>query len=125
MRPAAEPIMVLGGSPISVAVPPILENIASPISSGTGLICNLVATSNVTGAIKMITVRLFRNIETMAVIPPSNTSKRRGDPAARRAAWIARYSNTPVLPSMAMSSIIPRSRPSVLKSMAMRACLCE
>ena len=50
LKPGGEPIMILGGSPISVAVPPILEAITSANRNGNGAICNSRVTASVTGA---------------------------------------------------------------------------
>ena len=41
-NPAAEPIIIFGGSPIKVAVPPIFEAKTSPIKNGIGLISSLL-----------------------------------------------------------------------------------
>ncbi len=58
---------MFGGSPMSVAVPPILDAIASVIRNGTTSSSNAWHISNVTGAIKSTVVTLSRNAETVAV----------------------------------------------------------
>ena len=80
--PAADPISILGGSPISVAVPPMFERKASAIRRGTGLIRNLSATRIVTGAIRIMTVALFNTMEITVVSPPRIASRRTGLPPA-------------------------------------------
>ena len=48
--PAALPIMMLGGSPTRVAVPPIFESMASAIRKGMGLSNSMRAINTVSGA---------------------------------------------------------------------------
>ena len=79
---AAEAIRVFGGSPIRVAVPPTFERTASAISRGMGFIRSLPATNKVTGAMRIITVILFKNMEMTAVRVPRRTSRRQGEPWA-------------------------------------------
>ena len=56
VRPARLPMMMFGGSPISVAAPPMLDASTSAIRYGTGLIPNRSHTSSVTGAISSTVV---------------------------------------------------------------------
>ena len=124
VSPAAEPIRTFGGSPINVAVPPRLDRNASAISKGTGLILRFAATMMVTGASRRMTVALFRSMEMIAVSPPKMANSRTGLPSAFWAARIASASTAPVFRNMAMSVIMPRSKPRVLKSMEASACPC-
>jgi len=66
-RWAALPIRILGGSPIRVAVPPILEARISAIRNGTGLSWRLAATNRVTGATSTTIVTLSSRAELSAV----------------------------------------------------------
>ncbi len=78
----AEPIMMLGGSPIIVAVPPMLEANASDINIGMGSILSTLANSNVAGTIKRTVVTLSRKAERNAVIMMSITNSLQGSPFA-------------------------------------------
>ena len=60
-------IMMFGGSPISVAVPPTLDARASAIRNGTGSTSSSSAISSVTGARSSTVVTLSRNAEATAV----------------------------------------------------------
>ncbi len=60
--------MMLGGSPIRVAVPPTLEAKASGNSRVIGLIFKVTAISMVTGIISIMVVTLSRKAEMKAVI---------------------------------------------------------
>ena len=66
-KPAALPIMIFGGSPINVAVPPMFDATNSVIKNGTGLMSNFSAITNVTGIIRITVVTLSKNAETIAV----------------------------------------------------------
>ena len=59
--------MIFGGSPMSVAVPPILEASTSAIRNGNGAICNSRVTASVTGAINSTVLTLLRTAETKNV----------------------------------------------------------
>ena len=95
-RPFRAPMMMLGGSPTSVAVPPMLEANTSAISSGTGLIAKRSQTSRVTGAMSSTETTLGRTAEASAMTSVSRIMIRSGEPLARLTAQIAAYSNTPV-----------------------------
>lgn len=66
--PAYEPIMMFGGSPISVAVPQRFEAIIIGITKRTGLISNIRDIDTATGTIRNIVVTLSRNADNIAVI---------------------------------------------------------
>ena len=65
---AALPINIFGGSPINVAVPPILEAITSEIKNGIESISSCSAIRIVTGPNNKIVVTLSNNAENIAVI---------------------------------------------------------
>src|SRR4030042_1374627 len=64
---ANEPMRMLGGSPIRVAVPPTLEAKTSGMSRVMGLIFKVTAISMVTGINNSMVVTLSRNAEHTAV----------------------------------------------------------
>ena len=109
-RPARLPMMMLGGSPIKVAAPPMLEAKTSAIKKGTGLMSSRSHTRRVTGAISSTVVTLSRNAEASAVTSTSKIITRSGEPLARLAAQMARNSNTPVFRSTLTMIIMPSSR---------------
>jgi len=119
--PVALPIMMLGGSPINVAVPPMLEAIISVIRNGSGLILSWPAMAKVTGTIKSTVVTLSRRADRTAVIRERAASIFNGSPLELLAALTARYSKTPVCLVMPTMSIMPTKSPMVLKSMASTA----
>jgi len=90
-RPALEAIMILGGSPIRVAVPPMLEASASVMRNGTGSISNSSATSRVTGAKSSTVVTLSRKAEATAVTTAKMAMMAKGSPRAILAALTATY----------------------------------
>ena len=82
-------IRMFGGSPISVAVPPMLEATISITISGTGSTSSASASRNVIGTISRIVVTLSRNADSTAVVIASDEDDRqrpaRGDlPGADR-----------------------------------------
>ena len=109
-------MMMLGGSPINVAVPPMLEAIASAIRNGIGGTPSRSHTSRVTGATSSTVVTLSSSAEATAVITISITITANGRPRARLADQIARYSNTPVCLTMLTMIIIPSSRKMTFQS---------
>ena len=109
-------MMMLGGSPISVAVPPMLEAIASAIRNGIGGTPSRSHTSSVTGATSSTVVTLSSSAEAAAVIRISITITANGRPRARLADQIARYSNTPVCLTTLTMIIIPSSRKMTFQS---------
>ena len=106
---ATEPMIRFGGSPINVAVPPILEAIVSAIRNGIGGTPSSLATSKVTGATSRMVVTLSRNADRTAVANTSRIMVRIGSPFASFAHLIATYWNRPVPESRLTSSIIPAS----------------
>ena len=113
---AAEPIIMFGGSPISVVAPPIFDaNISARIKK-TGLMFRIFATEIVTGTIRRTIVTLSRNAEPTAVMTESKISNFQIFPPDAFAAFMPMYWNIPVSPSTPTISIIPNSKPIVLKS---------
>ena len=91
-----EPIMILGGSPIMVAAPPILENRTSAISNGTGCKSSTLASWIVTGVSRSIVVTLSRNADKTAVTIHNITTSDQIEPSLLLYASTANHSNTPV-----------------------------
>ena len=110
VRPARLAMMMLGGSPTSVAAPPMLEANTSAIRKGAALIANRSQTSSVTGATNNTVVTLSSNADAKAVTRTSRIMILSGDPLARLAAQIAMYSKTPVCRSTLTMIIMPSSR---------------
>jgi hypothetical protein len=107
---AREPMMMFGGSPISVAVPPMFEASTSAIRYGLGSISSSFAISSVTGVNSSTVVTLSRNAEATAVSAISITMMRNGLPSASFAQRTAAHSNTPVVDRTWTSTIIPINR---------------
>ncbi len=80
LRPVAPAMMMLGGSPIRVAVPPMFEAITSITISGIGSMSRASASRNVTGTTSRIVVRLSRKAESSAVVQASASTTRSGSP---------------------------------------------
>ena len=76
--------MMLGGSPIRVAVPPTLEAKTSGINRWIGLSFRVTAISMVTGMIKSMVVTLSRKAEVKAVTNIKMAARAKTFP---RAAW--------------------------------------
>jgi hypothetical protein len=106
-NPLRAPMMMFGGSPTSVAAPPMLDAKTSAINSGTGLTSSASQTSRVTGAISNTETTLGRIAEANAITTISSIMIRSGEPLARLTAQIATYSNTPVWRRMLTIIIIP------------------
>ena len=113
LRPACEPIMIFGGSPIRVAVPPMLEARICASRKGTGSMPRMP----VIGPTSNTVVTLSRNAESTAVRMVNSSMIFQGLPFAILADLIAMYSNRPELRTTATNSIMPISTPMVLKSM--------
>ena len=96
LSPDLAAMMMLGGSPIRVAVPPMLEAITSAIRNGTGGASMRSHSSSVTGATSRTVVTLSSRAEATAVSTISITMIANGRPLARLAAQIATNSKTPV-----------------------------
>ncbi len=112
---------MFGGSPISVAVPPMLEASTSAISIGTAFTPSVSATTSVTGAISTTVVTLSRKAEATAVIRHSRISTRIGLPFAAFAERIAIQRKTPVSAIVLAMIIIPTSRKITSRSIASNA----
>ncbi|OPY63745.1 MAG: hypothetical protein A4E56_00280 [Pelotomaculum sp. PtaU1.Bin065] len=121
-RPVALPIMMFGGSPIKVAVPPILEAMISEIKNGNGLSSSCLAMAKVTGTINSTVVTLSKNADKIAVIKDRAAIILIGSPLELLAALIAKYSKIPVCLVIPTIIIIPTSKPMVLKSIASTIC---
>ena len=79
-RSVAPAMMMFGGSPISVAVPPMFDAIISMITSGIGSMSSASASRNVIGTINSTVVRLSRNAESTAVMSASDNTTASGRP---------------------------------------------
>ena len=108
--------MMLGGSPICVAAPPIFENITSAIIKGIGSRFRTLAICIVTGTIRSIVVTLSKNAEKTAVIVQSIIDNLQMDQPLNAYACTAAHSKTPVFPRISTITIIPISRPIVSSS---------
>ena len=113
---AALPIRIFGGSPISVVVPPMFESKITLIKKIFGLIFKLFATTKATGTIRSTVVTLSKNAENTAVINPNKIKIGNGFPFPIFDAHIAIYWNIPHSFAIPTITIIPTSRPRVLKS---------
>ena len=87
LSPVAPAIMMFGGSPISVAVPPMLEAMISISTSGIGSMSSVSASRNVIGTMSRTVVRLSRN-----ALQQRGRAGQRDDDVQRspRASWPAR-----------------------------------
>ena len=83
-------MMMFGGSPISVAVPPMFETMISMITSGIGSMSSASASRNVIGTTSRIVVRLSRNADSTAVVVASEITTASGRP---RESWPARIAS--------------------------------
>ena len=117
----ALPIIILGGSPISVEVPPIFEAIISVIKNGIGFTRNCLVILKVTGTINNTVVTLSRKADPMAVMIEGAINIFNRSPFTFLADQIAMYLNYPVSEVIATIIIIPVNNPSVLKSIWWRA----
>ena len=109
--------MMFGGSPMSVAVPPMLDAMISVMKNGTGLISSILQTVKVTGPMSRTVVTLSKNAERTAVIRQNNTMIIHGLPFATFAVLMAMYSNMHDCFTTATNIIMPTKTPSVPKSM--------
>ena len=78
--PVAPPMRMLGGSPIRVAVPPMLLAMTWVIRNGRGSSSRSSQMAIVTGAISRIVVTLSRKAEATAVKRAKPTIMRQGSP---------------------------------------------
>ena len=98
---------MLGGSPISVAVPPILEAMICVMIYGTGSTFKIFVIARVIGPTSKTVVTLSSIPEHTAVIKIKITMIGHGRPFAIFAALIAMYSKIPEFLITATKSIIP------------------
>ena len=115
---AALPIIILGGSPIRVAVPPMLEAIIWVMMYGTGLTLRILVIANVIGPTRSTVVTLSNSPDKTAVMITNVTIMGHGRPFASFAALIAIYSKIPEFLTTATKSIIPTRMPIVSMSTA-------
>ena len=114
-RPTALPIMMFGGSPISVAVPPMFEARICEIRYGLTSTLSCAVMLNVIGTVSRTVVTLSRKAEQTIVSAESATSREIG----RALTFLAdqRKLKSPVSLVMLTMIIMPIKSPSVLKSM--------
>ena len=108
--------MMFGGSPMSVAVPPMLLAKICVMKYGTGLTSRILQIVSVIGAMSRTVVTLSKIAEQTAVISTNATMMRHGSPFAIFADLYARYSKRPDCFTTATNSIMPVRTPMVLKS---------
>ena len=107
---------MFGGSPISVAVPPMFEKIASRIRIGAVGSRRSCVMRIVTGAIRITVVTLSMNAEMNAVAQRNSSTTSAPFPRVCRAIVTARYSKTPVVAMMLTITIMPMRSPSTFRS---------
>ena len=112
----ALPIIIFGGSPIRVAVPPIFEEIISVNKYGIGFISNFLAIENVIGIISITVVTLSKNALTIAVKSPRQTKILIGWPFVSFNNSFAIQLNTPLFVVMVTIIIIETNKKITLKS---------
>ena len=117
LRPACEPIMIFGGSPMSVAVPPMLEDKICVSRNGTGSNPRMPVMAMDIGPTSRTVVTLSRNALSTAVSSANSSMIFHGLPFASLADLMATYSNSPEFFTTATNSIMPTSTPIVPKSM--------
>ena len=113
--------MMFGGSPMRVAVPPMLEARIPETRYGIGEISRRRATDRMTGVIRTTVVTLSRNADRTAVTVARIRSSRIGWPRERMTDRIASHSKKPVLARTEAITIIPASRKMTLRSTAANA----
>ena len=116
LRPAALPIMMLGGSPMRVAVPPMLEAMIWESRKGTGLTSRIWVMAMVMGPISSTVVTLSRKAESTAVMTVKTARMAMGWPRVSLADQMAMYSNRPEHFTTATKSIMPTRTPMVFRS---------
>jgi hypothetical protein len=117
LRFARLPMMMFGGSPMSVAAPPMFEASTSAIRYGTGENPSRAHIRMVTGATSITVVTLSSNAETTPVTRINSTSIRYGRPPDRFTTQIARNSKRPVSLTTLTMIIMPSSRKITFQSM--------
>ena len=116
-KPAALPIIMFGGSPIKVAVPPIFDAKISVIKNGRGFMSNSFAIANVIGIIKITVVTLSKNAETTAVKIAKQNKITFGRPFVFFNIAFASQLNIPLRVAILTIIIIETSKKITLKSM--------
>ena len=116
VNPALLPIIIFGGSPISVAVPPMLEARISVIRYGIGFMSRYFATRNVIGTTRITVVTLAKNAEATAVKNPSTRRIFTGWPFVFFNNSLAIHVKIPLLLAMLTIIIIETSKNITLKS---------
>ena len=104
------PIIIFGGSPISVAVPPMFDARTSVIKSGTGSISSSFAITKVTGIINTTVVTLSKNADANAVNAASVKRTHFGCPLVNFKSSSAIHLKTPLLLAISTKIIIPISK---------------
>ena len=120
-RPACEPIRMLGGSPISVAVPPTLEAKTSANKNGKGGSSSSSAMTSVTGTIKSTVETLLSTAESIAVASWSISKMPAGLARTRCTDQMARYWKSPERREIETRIIMPARRPIVFQSIPLMA----
>ena len=105
-----EAMIRFGGSPIRVAVPPMLDARASTMRKGTGSRSSSSAMSRVTGAKSSTVVTLSNRAENTAVKTRKITMMGKGRPLASFASRTADHSKAPLRPKMLTMIIMEMSR---------------
>ena len=90
-RSVAPAMRMFGGSPMSVAVPPMLDAKTSMSTSGIGSMSSASASRNVIGTMSSTVVRLSRKADSPAVAPARLSVMASGLPRESCPARIARY----------------------------------
>ena len=115
-NPAALPIIMFGGSPIKVAVPPIFDENISVSKYGIGFISSFLAIANVIGKTRITVVTLSKNALVTAVNKPSAIKILIGCPFVAFKSSFAIQVNTPLLVEILTIIIIETRRNITLKS---------
>ena len=89
-RPVCPAMRMFGGSPMSVAVPPMFDVMISMITSGTGSMSSASASTKVIGTISSTVVTLSRNADSTPVVTLSARTTASGLP---RESWPARMAS--------------------------------
>ena len=90
-RSVAPAMRMFGGSPMSVAVPPMFDAKISMSTSGIGSMSSASASRNVIGTMSSTVVRLSRKADSSAVAPARLSTTASGRPRESCPARIARY----------------------------------
>ena len=93
-RLAYDPIIIFGGSPISVAAPHKLDAMIIGITNRIGLISNIFEIEIATGTIRNIVVTLSRNADNTAVIKKNEKKRTIIFPLDSSKSFTAIHSNT-------------------------------